>query len=233
MIISGSLDALESVPCFASLSPEAMRRLLDSVMEQSFAKGKIIMLEGDPCPGLFVMKSGSVKLYRTSPEGEEQIVRIVRTGECFECVPFFDGGPNPVSAQALELSTAYFITASDFKSLLSTCPETVLQIVPILAMRLRSFLNVIEDFSFRTVYSRLAKLLYQLSEQQDELLVISPSLALNQQQLACILGCSRQMLNSSLQKFVKSGVVKIEGNRIVVLKPETLQELVYPELTKK
>ncbi len=138
-----------------------------------------------------------------------------------------------MSAQALELSTAYFITALDFKSLLSTCPETVLQIVPILAMRLRSFLNVIEDFSFKTVYSRLAKLLHQLSEQQNELLVVSPALALNQQQLACILGCARQTLNSSLQKFVRGGIIKIEGQRIVILKPEALQELIYPELTKE
>ncbi len=232
MITSGSLDILESIPCFASFSPESMRWYLDSVTEQSFTEGKIIMLEGEPCPGLFVMKSGSVKLYRTSLEGGEQIVRIVRSGECFECVPFFDGGPNPVSAQTLERSTAYFITASDFKSLLSTCPETTLQIVPILAMRLRSFLDVIEDFSFRTVYLRLAKLLYQLSEQQDGVLVVSPALALNQQHLACILGCSRQMLNSSLQKFVRAGIIKIKGHRIVILKPEALQELIYPELTK-
>ncbi len=224
---------LKSIPCFANLSPEATECLLGSVKEQSFAKGELIMLEGEPCPGLFVVKSGTIKLYRSSPEGEEQIVSIVGGEGCFECAPLFDGGPNPVSAQALEASKVYFIPASDFKSLVSTHHEAVLPIVTILTMRLRSLLNMVEDFSFRRVYTRLAKLLYEFAEWQGETLSVSPSLPLNQQHLAHILGCSRQMVNTSLRKLVREGIIKIERRRITILKPEALRELIYPEITRK
>ncbi|MFQ5826415.1 MAG: Crp/Fnr family transcriptional regulator [Dehalococcoidia bacterium] len=223
-----TLNPLESIPCFAGLSPEAMEWVLGALKEQSFARGQVIILEGDPCPGLFVLRSGSVKLYRISPEGEEQIVRIIRREGCFECAPLFDKGANPVSAQALEASKVYLLPASDFQSLISTHPQAVLGIVPILAMRLRSLLSMVEDFSFRPVYSRLAKLLLQLSQEEGEVLVVSPSLPLSQQHLACMLGCSRQLVNKSLRKLVRDGFIGMEGRRVVILKPEALREIVRP-----
>ena len=180
------------------------------------------MLEGDPYPGLFVIKSGTVKLYRSSPKGQEQIVHIIRSGGCFECAPIFDKGPNPVSAQTLEKTKVYFIPASKFASLINTYPEVVLQIVPTLTMRLRSLLSMVDDFSFRRVSSRLARLLLQLGEWDSEIAGASPSRLLNQQHLACMLGCSRQALNNSLHKLVRAGVIRMEGRHIIVLKPEVL-----------
>ncbi len=95
------------------------------------------MLEGEPCSGLFVVKSGSVKLYRTSLSGDEQIMRVVHPGGCFECAPLFDRGPNPVSAQTMEASRMVVIPMSSFELLMNSYPELALQFVPILAMRLR------------------------------------------------------------------------------------------------
>ena len=225
MTTSSALDVLESVPCFAGLSPKAKEWLLNYVVEQSFAKGEVIILEGEPCPGVFVIKLGSVKLYRASSEGEEQIVRVVHRGGCFECAPLFDKGPNPMSAQALEATKVCLLPASAFQSVLSTQPQALLAILSILATRLRFLLNMVEDFSFRRVPSRLAKLLYQLSERQGKTLVVSPSLSLTQQHLACMLGCSRQAVNSSLRKLVSENIIRMEGHRIVVLKPEALKRI--------
>ena len=224
MTIVTPLDLLKSMPCFSELSSEVMDWFLDFVKEHSCAKGEIILIEGERCPGLFVVKSGSVKLYRSSREGEEQIVRVVRSGGCFECAPLFDKGPNPVSAAALEASSVYLVSASDFELLLNTYPEIALQIVPVLAMRLRSLLNMVEDFSFRPVTSRLAKLLLKQGEHERK--VTAASKLLNQQHLACILGCSRQVLNSALRKLVRDGILKMEGRRIVILKPDILREIV-------
>lgn len=233
MTITTPLHLLKSIPCFADLSAETMEWLLGFVKEQSFNKGEIILLEGDPCPGLFVVKTGAIKLYRSSPTGDEQIMRIVHPSGCFECTPLFDGGPNPLSAQTLEASKLYLIPASSFELLVSTHPEIVLQFVPILAMRIRYFLDMVEDFSFRRVFSRVAKLLLQLGAQDGKALVVSPSPPLNQQHLACIVGCSRQVLNGSLRKLVRDGIIKMERRRIIVLKPEALRELTYPEIAGK
>ncbi|MBI3930706.1 MAG: Crp/Fnr family transcriptional regulator [Chloroflexi bacterium] len=230
MIDITATHLLKSIPCFNSFNSEVLERLLGSAREQSFAKEETILLEGDPCPGLFVVKSGLVKLYRTSLRGDEQIMRVVSPGGCFECAPLFDGGPNPVSAQALEASKMIVIPIASFESLVSSYPEVALQFVPILAMRLRDLLNTVEDFSFRPVPSRVAKLLLQLGERPDDGSVASTSSPLTQQHLACVVGCSRQVLNSTLQELVKEGIIKIEKRRIIVLKPEALLELTYPEL---
>ena len=226
MLTTVSVNLLESIPCLAGLSPEARERLLKSVIGRSFAKGEVVMLEGEPCPGVFVVESGAVKLYRTSAKGEEQIVRIIHPGGCFECAPIFDRGPNPMSAQALEATRAYLLPVSDFRSVLSTQPRALLEILAIMSLRIRSLLNMVEDFSFRRVPARLANLLLQLSEQQNDAPGVSPSIhRLNQQHLACMLGCSRQAVNNALQKLRRDDIIKIEGRRIVVLKPEALKNL--------
>ncbi|HEY83277.1 MAG TPA: Crp/Fnr family transcriptional regulator [Dehalococcoidia bacterium] len=224
MVVSHHYDLLESLPCFAGLGPEAIEWLLSCAKELSFGKGEIIILQGEKCPGLFLVKSGSVKLFRASPQGEEQIMYIVRRGGCFECVPLFDGGPSPVTAEALEASEVLLIPASDFWAMFDAHPQALLDIIRILAMRLRFFLNTVEDFSFRRVYSRLAKLLLQSSEQSGEALT-APVHQLNQEQLACVLGCSRQVVNNSLRRMAKNGLIKMEGRRIIVLKPEALRKI--------
>ena len=233
MVATTSLNLMKSIPCFDSLTPEALAWLVDSTREQTFARGEIILLEGEPCPGLFLVQSGSVKLYRSSLRGDEQIMLIVYRGGCFEFAPLLDGGPNPVSAQAMEASKLLFIPASNFEVLVSTYPEVVLQIASILAMRLRNLLDKVEDFSFRRVISRVAKLVLQLGEGEGKGSIVTPARPLTQQQLACIVGCSRQLLNSSLRELVKKGVIKIEKRRIIVLKPEALLELTYPEIADK
>ena len=218
-------NTLENIPCFSGIGPEVMAWVLGALEERSFARGQVMIMEGDPWPGLFVLKSGSVKLYRNSPAGEEQIVRIIRKGGCFECAPLFDKGPSPVSAQALEASEVHFLPASDFQALMDAHPDAVLGIVSILAMRLRSLLNMVEDFSFRPVASRLAKLLLQLVQDEGGVLVVSPSLPLSQQDLACMLGCSRQLVNKSLRTMVRDGIIGMEGRRIVILKPGAIKEI--------
>ncbi|MBI4283545.1 MAG: Crp/Fnr family transcriptional regulator [Chloroflexi bacterium] len=230
MVTTTSLNLLRSIPCFGNLTPEALAWLLDSVREQCFAKGETVFLEGEPCPGLFVVKSGTVKLYRNSPKGDEHIMRLVYRGGCFECAPIFDRGPNPVSAQALETSELLFIPAATFESLVNSYPDVVLQIVPILAMRLRNLLDKVEDLSFKRVFPRVAKLVWQLAERRDNAPLLTPLPLLTQQHLACIVGCSRQLLNNSLRELVRRGIIKMEKRHIIVLKPESLAELTYSEI---
>ena len=145
-------------------------------------------MEGESCPGLFVVKSGSVKLYRISRGGHEQIMHIAYPGGCFECTPLFDGGLNPVSVQALETSSIIFIPIADFELLTNSYPEIMVQLVSVLAMRLRDLLNVVEDFSFRSVSSRLAKLLLQMEERQDRSSAVLTARPLTQHHLACVIG---------------------------------------------
>ena len=225
MLAARGSDVFKSILCFAALSDRAFERLLDAVREQTYGKDELLMLEGEPCPGLFVVKSGSVKLFRSSQHGQDQIVRIVERGGCFECVPFFDGGTNPVSASTIEPTEAYFLPAAEFEWMLVNCPEVLATFAPILARRLRSLVCTVGDFSHRQVYPRLARLLRQLSEQRDGQMVVSPSSPLHQEHLACMLGCSRQAVNSALRRLVAEGSIRMEGHRIVIMDAEALRNI--------
>jgi CRP-like cAMP-binding protein len=224
-VISTYVNPLKSVACFATLNSEVVERLTGLARERDFAKGEFILHEGDPCPGLFVIRSGSVKLYRTSLAGNEQIMRIVGAGGCFECAPLFDKGPNPVSAQVLGTCHTVFIPAVGFEALINKYPEVSLQFAPILAMRLRDFINTIEDFSFKHVPIRIAKLILQLGGRESKNQQLSPSVPLTQYHLSCIVGCSRQVLNGYLRELITKGIIRVEHRRITVLKPEILLKL--------
>lgn len=218
-------NPLGNIPCFSGLSEATSAIVSDSIVECSYSRDQVVFFEGDPCTGLFIIKTGRVKLYRSSPGGDEHIVRVLGTGGCFECAPLFDGGPNPVSAQAMDESTLFFLPADAFRSILLT-PGIALQFASVLALRLRSLLNQVEDMSLRPVGARLARLLLQMSEHDTGTKAERASFRqLNQQHLACMLGCTRQMVNTSLGKLVREGMVRKEGKRLIVLKPEELRRI--------
>jgi CRP/FNR family transcriptional regulator len=101
-----SLDVLKSSPYFAVLNAKAWERIRKEVVALSFSQGEILFLEGEPCRGLYVVKSGRIRVFRTSPEGREQVLLIAKQGDSFNDLPLFDGGPNPASASALEAAGA-------------------------------------------------------------------------------------------------------------------------------
>src|SRR3972149_5118105 len=107
--MSSYAEFLKSTPYFKDLGGEAAARIARDVVELSFARGQVIFLEGEPCRGLYVVREGQVRIFKTSPEGREQVLLIAHSGDSFNDVPVFDGGPNPASASALESSVVYLI----------------------------------------------------------------------------------------------------------------------------
>lgn len=225
MLSASARNPLAAIPCFADLDVSTSRAAAEALREVAYGRDEIILLEGERCPGLFVIKSGSVKLYRSSPEGEEHIVRVLGPGGCFECAPLFDRGPNPVSAQAMEDSVLFLLPASAFDNIMLN-PEVSLRFARVLSLRLRALLNQVEDMSFRPVGARLARLLLQMAEPEGEVLAVTQSRLINQQHLACMLGCTRQIVNASLSKLARQGLIRRVDRRIVVLKPGELRRMV-------
>src|SRR5512140_3033771 len=103
----GKYEELRGVPYFARLNEDVLGELARIAVTRRFERGDVLFLEGELNDGLYLLRSGRVRIYKTSPEGREQVLAIVGTGESFNEVPVFDDGPNPASAQALEDSEAY------------------------------------------------------------------------------------------------------------------------------
>lgn len=215
-------DFLRSVPYFTGLSAEEIDQIGDQVLERSFAKGKVLFLEGGPCQGLYLVKSGRIRVFKSSPEGREQVLLIAGAGDSFNDVPVFDGGPNPASASALEPSTVYLIPKETLLSLIADRPAA-LAIINLLAARLRHLTLVVEDLSFRSVLSRLAKTLLDLAVVERG---PSPIPRLTQDEMAARVGSVRDVIGRALKALEKTGAIKINGQRILVTDSEKLREMI-------
>jgi len=214
-------DFLRSVPYFSTLGPEEIKRIAKETFERSFAKGEVLFLEGEHCSGLYLVKTGRIRIFKSSPDGREQVLFTAGAGTTFNDVPVFDGGPNPASASALEPSIVYIIPKETLLSLVANCPVAQ-SIIELFATRLRHLTTVVEDLSFRSVISRLAKMLLDLAVAEGE---SSPVPRLTQDEMATIVGSVRDVVGRALRALERTNAIKIEGQRILVIDPEKLREI--------
>ena len=140
-------DVLGQVPYFSKLDATLLKELTDQVRERRYKAGEVVLLEGDPCEGLYFVVSGRVKIFKVSGEGKEQVLRILGPGRTFNDVPVFDGGPNPGSVATLEPSTVGHIPKRAILALVEKHPLVAMAVIRLLATRLRALTLMIEDLS--------------------------------------------------------------------------------------
>ncbi|MFC2051541.1 Crp/Fnr family transcriptional regulator [Chloroflexota bacterium] len=219
MTIQGEL--LKSIPYFSGLSPAELDSISRLVFEKTAERGEIILLEGESAEALFFIAAGAVKVLMTSAEGKEQILNIVRPGEPFNDVPIFDGGPNPASAQAMGPVTLYGLRANELKVTIQNHPQVALNIIKVLANRVRQLVSLVEDLSFRHVIGRVAKIL--LENAGDE---VGLKPRLTQQEMAAMAGTAREVVGRSLKALEDKGTIRFDRHRIVITNKNALEELV-------
>ncbi|HYB19420.1 MAG TPA: Crp/Fnr family transcriptional regulator [Thermodesulfobacteriota bacterium] len=216
-----SMDFLKSIPYFSALSTKELERVRKETAELSFPRGEILFLEGEPCRGLYAVKTGRVRIFKSSPEGREQVLLIAKPGESFNDVPVFDGGPNPASASALEVSEVYLIPKGVLLSLIVDCPAAM-AILKLFAARLRYLTSVVEDLSFRSVVSRMARLLLELAVVKGG---TAPVPRLTQDEMAARVGSVRDVIGRALKALEGAGAIRMECHRIYVVDVEKLKKM--------
>lgn len=220
--MSTATEFLATIPYFADLKQAEIDRLSKAAREHSFDRGELLFLEGEPCLGLYVVKNGQVRIFKTSPDGKEQVLTIARTGDTFNDVPIFDGGPNPASASALERSAVFIIPKEGILTLIGDCPLAI-SILKGFARRLRHLTMLVEDLSFRRVVSRLAKILLASAVPAD---TAAPPHRFTQQEMAAMVGTARDVVGRALRDLERQGAIKMEGRRIIVINSKKLREIV-------
>ena len=149
------------------------------------------------------------------------MLRVMRPGESFNEVPLFDGGPNPATVIALELTLLYGISQEKMGHILSRHPRVVQNVLRLFAQRLRYLVSLVEDLSFRPVTARVAKLLLEQEEQREKH---------TQQEMAAQVGTVREVVGRSLKGLEALGAIKMVHGRVVIVNRRLLEELVesYP-----
>lgn len=206
------LEFLKSIPYFSRLSPQELESVRVIVFEKGLERGDIVILEGEPAEALYFVGSGVVKMFRTSADGKEQILNIVRPGDSFNEAPLFDGGPSPATAQAMGPVTLYGIYKSDLDRLLQGYPQIAAGIISVLAGQIRQLMSLVEDLSFRPVVARVARVLLEYAGGDGA----EPLHRLTQQDMAAMVGTAREVVSRSLRALEDNGIIKLDRHRILI-----------------
>jgi CRP-like cAMP-binding protein len=210
--------ALRKVPLFAQLSPQELEFLAERAVARHYRPGELIFSEGDPCEGLYVIESGSVRIFKTSPGGREQVLGIERADSSLAELPVFDDGAYPASTAALEEARLLLIRKRDFQAICLEHPAVALKVLKVVGARLRHLVGVIEELSFTTVRHRLAALLLRLAGGHGarEANRIEFTLGASHQEIATQIGTVRELVSRNLGRLQADGLIQIEGKTIIV-----------------
>lgn len=216
------VEALRHITLFAQLGQEELAHVAAMTIERHYERGDLIVLEGDPGGALHYVRSGLVKVFKTSPSGKEQVLRLIAAGYTFNDVPALDGGSNPASAAAMEPSIVYVIRRAELRTLIMTRPEVAEAVVQTLTSALRHLVALVEDLSLRHVTARVAKILLDQEIASQE---AQRSYHLTQQEMAALAGTAREVVGRSLKELEMAGAIEMRQGRAVVLNRERLRLL--------
>ena len=224
-----SLDAiatLRRVPFFAVLGEEELRRLAAHCVVRYLSKDELLFAEGEPCEGMYVVKSGAIKMFKMADNGREQVLVIERAGSTVGELPVFDGGNLPASAAALEDSSLLFLPKREFLSLCRQNSEVAFAVIRSLAWRFRYLTALVEELSLKEVSHRLARFL------RDRALGVGVRtrrgiefpLEETNQQIAAEIGTVRDLVSRNLRRLVDRKIIKMERRKVIVLNMADLEE---------
>ena len=217
--------ALRRIPMFATLGTSDLAHVAAVAVERAYDRGDIIILEGDRAGALHYVRSGLVKIFKTSPEGKEQVLRLIGPGHTFNDVPALDGGPNPASAGALEPSVVYAVGSAELRRLIAERPGVAEAAVRTMAAALRHLVALVEDLSFRHVTARVAKILLDQEESAQQ----GPtSHQLTQHEMAAMAGTVREMIGRALKELEAAEAIAMRQGHAVVLDRARLRQLAGP-----
>jgi CRP/FNR family transcriptional regulator len=219
-------DVLRETPLFESLSEEDARALRSDIIDVVLDRGERLFSEGDAGDKLYIILSGKIKLTKAAPDGRENLLSVHGPGEMFGELSLFDPIPRTSSATALTSARLAGLAHVDLRSWLITRPEVAMDLLQALAQRLRRINEVKADLVFTDVPGRVAKALLDLS---DRFGVFTPdgiqvTHDLTQEELAQLVGASRETVNKALADFVARGWIQLAAKSVLVTDTDRLRK---------
>lgn len=213
---------LRQVPLFSGLNAMDIERVSRLVIRHKIPKGKTIINEGQELEGFYIIISGQVKIYKLSPNGKEHILHIANPGDTFAEVAAFSGASSPANATAITNSEIFFIFTEDLLRLIKDNPQLSLNMLASMSKYLRLMVSTIEELALKEVPARLAKYLLDLMSAAG---TRDLSLPITKRELAARLGTISETLSRALNKLRSKRIIRVAGNKIVVLNKAGLEEI--------
>jgi CRP/FNR family transcriptional regulator, dissimilatory nitrate respiration regulator len=213
-------QALRSHYLLAALGEGQWRVLSPRLHARHLKAGQRLFSHGDRADAFYLVRQGTMKLFRVSPQGGEKIMRLVRTGQSFaESVLFAEPPRYPVHAQALEASELVAVEREAYLGILRESFDTCRAVMAQMTQRIHAHWNEIEALSLHGAVPRLARYLLDQYAQQDSARIALPS---PKSQIAAQLGLAPETLSRGLRALSRRGAIRVRGARIDVLDTERL-----------
>jgi CRP-like cAMP-binding protein len=217
-------DAFMQSPLFAALDAEAAAALRATLKETPVPKGEVLFQEGEPGDRMYVIMDGKVKLGQTSSDGRETLLGVLGPGEMFGELSLFDPGLRTSTATALTDAVVLGMGHDQLGPWLAGRPEVAASLLQALARRLRRTNEAMADLVFSDVPGRVAKALMDLGEKfgtvTPEGLMVTHDMT--QEELAQLVGASRETVNKALADFAQRGWIRLESRQVLILDVERL-----------
>ena len=212
---------LAETPFFHGLEESLLLSLADIAVLKSHKSGEIIFAEKDPGTGFYLVAEGQVKIFKSAPDGKEQILHIFGPGEPFGEVAIFLGWGFPAWALALENSKTIFFPRAALRRLIGQNPDLAFGMMAVLSMRLIRFTHMVEALTLKEVPARLAAFLVNLSQENNDTLKVE--LKVSKSQLASLLGTVPETISRAMGRLKSAGLINEEKPHIIILDPMKLK----------
>jgi CRP/FNR family cyclic AMP-dependent transcriptional regulator len=224
MVAKNEDDVVRKAPLFTAIDDASASSLRASMTGVKLSRGQILFKEGDAGDQLFVVVNGKLKLGTSSNDGRENLLSILGPGDMFGELSLFDPGPRTATATAIVDSKLLALANNQVIGWVKDHPQVSLQLLGRLAQRLRKANDVLSDLVFADVPGRVAKAIIELGQrfgtQKPDGLHVNHELT--QEELAQLVGASRETVNKALADFASRGWVKLEPRAVIVLDYERL-----------
>jgi CRP-like cAMP-binding protein len=219
-------EVIRKAPLFTALDDAAAASLLANMVSVKISKGSVLFAEGDEGDQLYVIAEGKLKLGTSSGDGRENLLSILGPGEMFGELSLFDPGPRTSTATAVTDAKLLSLGQEKLLPWLAENPKVSLQLLARLAQRLRRTNEAVGDLVFSDVPGRVAKALIDLGERfgkkTDEGLFVHHDLT--QEELAQLVGASRETVNKALADFAGRNWLKLDGRAVLITDFERLSK---------
>ena len=212
------LSLLQSVPIFSDLSPSDLNKIAERMIQRSYTKGQMILLEDDLGQTFFVLGGGSVKITRLSDDGREVILAMLGESDFFGEMSLLDGAGRSANVVALEASEVLTLARNDFLEILQEYPKISISLLEELTQRIRKSDQQIESLSLSDVEQRIGITLIRLAEELGT--IKHGTVKINdlpyQQDIANMAGTSRETVSRTFKLMEEKGLVTREGRKLTI-----------------
>ena len=225
--MSSLIRVLGQTSVFENLSEAELQAIITVSGRENLGAGETVFTTGSIGDAMYVIETGSLKISRIAPMGKERIIRLLGRGEVIGEMALFDDEPRSADAVTLEETVLIRIPKQEFLQLLEEIPSLAIRFLSVLATRLRRMNEKLEELTFLTARPRVARLLLEITEKatSERAEVLTVPLRLTQEEMAALIGITRETVSRILSELQGLGVISIEERILHIKELDKLEAL--------